>query len=59
MKTGNIGRNYYVDLILRDGTITIKTTALVETEEELQDYIRGLKEYYGLDDVIIVKRYRN
>lgn len=59
MKTGNIGRKYYVDLILRDGTITIKTTALVETEEELYDYIRGLKEYYGLDDVTIVKRYRN
>lgn len=59
MKPGNIGRNYYVDLILRDGTITIKTTALVESEEELQDYIRGLKEYYRVEDVTIVKRYRN
>ena len=59
MKTGNIGRNYFVDLILRDSTITIKTTALVESEEELNDYIRGLKEYYHVDDVTIVKRYRN
>ena len=58
MRTGNVGRNYYVDLILRDSTITIKTTAIVENEEELQDYIRGLKEYYRMDDVTIVKRYR-
>ena len=58
MKTGNIGRNFFAEIVLKEGCVTIKVTVLVENEKELADEIESLKEYYGIKNAFVVQRYR-